>query len=228
MAEVTSLNNLDKILYYLEQYLKSSAITTSLASEKSTKQVFSDGLDICTYLSNKYKKNKKDTAALILKYEEIAKEKYKPVKKSFTESELADEISYLPIYARNTFGIDIVTGKTDSIAAASITDEVKEQAQVASAFANVMEGLGTNKPNFASEVINDAAARIKLQNDINSGKLYIFKSKPAIIRSIKVFCMIGYFFLAFGLISFGVSNFIASQKFDFDGLILILLGCLSI
>ncbi|MDR3249467.1 MAG: hypothetical protein LBS95_00075 [Mycoplasmataceae bacterium] len=174
-------NNLIKIKKNLDVVFNNSILKANIIKDKNLQKAVETCLNIYSFIV----KNTKDNyfSNYVKNYETIIKKKFNVKNIILGDDEITDQINWLNVYCKNQYSIDISTNKKISNNT-EINEKTPEQAKREEIISNV---IGTNvEPTKIMELqkkIMDSNS--KLNKDIASGKVFIYKSKPRIIPIIK-------------------------------------------
>jgi NADH:ubiquinone oxidoreductase subunit K len=138
---------------------------------------------------------------------------------------LFDDINHLTVYVKNIYKFDLdaaIEGKQTQVATPSV-GEVQEPNQPKS-FADILPAMfGAGSPDqFANlppeqNPFYQQAANVRIQQEVKSGKLYLFKSKPPIMPFFKVVLSLCLFFISASAIVFAVGLILVANTQYFSG-----------
>jgi len=160
-------------------------ISSSISSDQTLQSILKECLSIHSFLETSNKVTKKNNKLFVEKYEQFSKEKFMPSKVKYEkESDILDQLNWMKVYCENTYNVDILS---HSVSAAPVTQIVENSTKKLEEQKVVSAGVGADMdPNRFIE-LSQKMQRVneRLNNDIATGKLYIFKSKPKHIVLVK-------------------------------------------
>jgi hypothetical protein len=176
-------------------------------------------ISIMFLLSKSSKANKAIATALLNNFNtKIEKNLEYDKKLSYkNEGDMVDDINYLQVYVKNAFHYDIKNNKRIDNVDSSISNfNEKEKAIV-----NVMEGIGTDNKVIANTFLAGFDAQKKLSNDIKTGKIYIYKSRPKIIYATRIVLFFTNILFTISCVLLAISFFMLN---DFSGVMFVLMS----
>ena len=170
--ETKLIDELDIVLH-----TKSKDVLSKINTSSQFQDVLKKEFNILFYLISKKKSTSVLPKKLLAKFNELSKtefkinEKYKPT----DNYQMVDDINYLSIYIKNIFKVNLHDlSKLDTV-------KVEEQ--------HTTQTRTSSNGSFAANMQNNpflqAPAQMRLQADIRTGKVYPYKTKPALILNIK-------------------------------------------
>ncbi|MDR2636390.1 MAG: hypothetical protein LBB95_00870 [Mycoplasmataceae bacterium] len=174
MVSKTFLNkHANAIKHNLNTIFDNSFLAPHIVKNNGFKEIIEIELSILNTI------DPKEFKPLIAKYNEVAKTKFQPKTLKYDEEyEYTDQNNWLVLYCKNNFNIDI-TSKNPVV-----NNEINKQLSVAN--------NDTKKLMFSGDVISKSK---KFSDDVRLGKIYLYKTKPRIVKILKICFM--YCFLIF-------------------------------
>jgi hypothetical protein len=204
-------NKIDYKKYYsltnknIKSVLNNSRLTSHFSDVKfldEVKKLF----DLSNFLSTKGKINDKELKELLSTFNKLNNFSFK-YDETFSvdnENEILDMISFLPIYVKNVFGIDLESGKVSSLNNETINNEINNDVNNENPIMSAMQGYGNIDPTAANNMLVETAARMKLAQNVNNGTVYVYKTKPKIVYIAKLVLLCSISLLMIGLLILSV------------------------
>jgi hypothetical protein len=204
-------NQIKKINHDLDVVFNNSIISSSISSDLILKKAIEDNFNILfSFNSSKTATFKK----LLTKYNTSFNKDFIPKSIDIIgdENDIIDQINWLSVYCTNTFNIDINTNTTISNSSEQITNTPSNQENTQNKISSVLGGETNPGALLAlNQKITEAA--LHFNDDINSGKIFIYTSKPKIIPIIKSIFTYSFACFSFFLFLTTIMSFVGSSLF---------------
>lgn len=195
----------DQLQTYFVSLFQSNKFLSELKTNSQTKQIFEKSLSIFSYVCNNL--DKSQTAnELINQYRQLG------INPQFKESsdlqfeddyDLIDQIKYLDIYCKNTYGASVADLGQETTNKPPVLEPVNDHAQeikqnhadqAQAAFFNFTNEPQSNTkgPYFDRASFADQASKLRLHHEIQTGSFYCFETKPREILYIRYGLLIIY------------------------------------
>lgn len=208
ICETKLLDELDILLH-----TKRQSVLVKISTDQQFQNIIKKEFNILFYLNKQNKSSQVLSNKLLDRFNELSKCNF-VIDQTINYSDnfqLIDDINYLSIYIKNIFKVNISDlNKLDESNVQEVKTDDSNFRQSANTYANPFEkfaGANTNNNPFLQ-----MSAQIKLKDDIKSGKVYIYKSKPKaipVIKKIFFFCLLvlGMFVFLTGIFGLAIGQF---------------------
>jgi hypothetical protein len=211
MDKAIITSQIKKIYIDLDTIFTNNIICSKILSDITLQKAIEQTLSILAFLEPKTPKFKK----ILKKYEEISQKTCSlskiDVSTKEEESDLIDQINWLSIYCSNTYNIDISINKPvhtiNNAEVKNLSENTIKQNEI------ITDAIGgqTNPEGVFALNQKIAQAAMKFSEDINSGKIYIFTSKPKIIPIIKKIYNFSFLLSILSIIAIAIMGFSSSS-----------------
>jgi len=186
-----------------------NSISSSINSDQTLQSILKECLSIYCFLEKSSKTTKKNSKLFIEAYNKLSNEDFVLSDVKYEkEADILDQLNWMKVYCENTYNVDILSHAVSAVPVAEIkTKKVELEEKVVSAGA----GADLNPDKFIELSQKMQRVNERLNNDIASGKIYIFKTKPKHIVTIKKIYSFLLAFLSFALLVLSVSIFIVEN-----------------
>jgi len=192
-------------------------ISSSINSDQTLQSILNECLNIYSFLETTSKTTKKNSKVYIEKYNEFSKEKFVPNKVIYDkETDVLDQLNWLKVYIENTYNVDILSHGVSAIPVAEIQEKTNKHIQEEKVVA-AGAGADLNPDRFIELSQKMQRVNERINNDIASGRIYIFKTKPKHIVTVKKIYAYLLAFLSFSLLSLSICTFIIENTTTTDG-----------
>ncbi len=205
--ETKLIDELDILLH-----TKSNVVLSKISSSQQFQDLIKKEFNILFFLIRKNKSSNELPNKLLKEFNDLSKLDFK-IDETYEQNDgyqLVDDINYLSIYIKNIFKVDI-----NDLSKLDVKVEDNQQN-------NYQQSANTNsnfnsQAAFAAGTFNNqnpflqASAKMRLQSEIRSGKVYVFKDKPKIMITLKWILIAIFALFTIALILSGVFVFLCNN-----------------
>jgi len=162
-----------------------NSVSSAISSDQTLQSILKECLSIHALLESSSKTTKKNNKLFVEKYNKLSKEKFTLSKVNYdNETDILDQLNWMKVYLENTYNVNILSHSVSAAPAPAIsekTTKILQEEKIVSATAG-----GDLNPDKLLE-LSQKMQRVneRLNKDISTGKLYIFKTKPKHIVLVK-------------------------------------------
>jgi hypothetical protein len=208
-----------KVETNLQAVLNASSMATNISKNSSLQTVIEKQLNILGFLERTNNVVKLKSTSFINKYKNLSNRAFvldKQVTYSADDS-LEDEVNYFPVFIQNIFHIDmasLIAGKEVQIDVPTVSDKPTYQNAFDSMSSNANKLFGTIAPEQNPLLIN--MAKLRIQKEMNEGKIYIYKTRPKIILLLKLLAVIVSLVGCVSNVILGVGMMLSRPMYTYD------------